>query len=71
MGKTSVASPKRPGRAEQARLICQLEDEIRREMFAQAGPRLEESPRLNLNLMNNPPRYDINIQIGAILMIFY
>ena len=21
--------------------------------------------------MNNPPRYDINIQIGAILMIFY
>ena len=68
MGKTSITSPKRPGRAERARLI---EDEIRREMFAQAGPRLKESPRLNLNLMNNPPRYDINIQIGAILMIFY
>ena len=43
----------RPGRAERARLICQLEDEMMREMLALAGTRLEESPSLNLE--DEPP----------------
>ena len=39
------AEEERPGRAQMARLITQLEEETRREtvMLAQAGPRLEES----------------------------
>ena len=41
-------------------------------MFAQAGPRLEESPKLILeDEQPTQPRYDVNIQIGVILMIFY
>ena len=43
----------RPGRAERASLICQLEDEMMREMLALAGTRLEESPSLNLE--DEPP----------------
>ena len=41
-------------------------------MFAQTGPRLEESPKLILeDEQPTQPRYDVNIQIGVILMIFY